>query len=294
MQAVRKPVVAGQFYAGTATQLMDQIKDCFLSTRGPGSLPTIQQKKPQLKALIVPHAGYLYSGAIAAHAYHQLATHGFADTFIILGPNHTGTGTGVSLMTAGSWQTPLGDIPIDTDLAEHLHTDIIDTDAAAHRSEHSLEVQLPFLQFITNQTPSFTIVPICMMMQDIQTANEVGTIIARTLNQYPKNAVIIASTDFSHVGFNYHTMPPENQRVEVYAQSQDDKAIKYILAMDPQQLIQTVEHHNISMCGYGPVAATLTAVKALGATSAELLKYGTSYEVHPSTSCVGYGALTIS
>ncbi len=295
MDTIRKPAVAGQFYPSTKNQLLNQLHDSYLDPRGPGILPEIKHKTPPLIALIVPHAGYIYSGPIAAHAYHQLATHGFADTFIILGPNHTGTGTGVSLMTKGSWQTPLGDIPINTELATQLHTGIIDTDTTAHIYEHSLEVQLPFLQHIAQQhQTTFDIIPICMMMQDIDTAQEIGHILAHTIQQTKKYIVMIASTDFSHAGFNYHTMPPENQRVDEYANSQDQKALQPIINLQPQELIQTVQTHNISMCGYGPVAAILTAATQLQATTVNLLKYGTSYEVHPSTSCVGYAALTIS
>lgn len=294
LNSTRKPAVAGQFYAGTANQLNQQINKCYLDTRGPGTLPIIHQKKPKVIGLIVPHAGYIYSGPIAAHSYHHLASHGFADTFIIVGPNHTGTGSAVSLMKEGIWQTPLGEIPINTDLAQKIHTGIIDADATAHHHEHSLEVQLPFLQHIAQQKHHFDIVPICMMLQDIDTVQEIGNILTNAIQQTTKHIVMIASTDFSHVGFNYTTMPPENQRVDQYATSQDQKVLQQILNMDPEGLIQTVHHHNISMCGYGPVAAVLTASKKLGAQQVNLLKYGTSYEVSPSTSCVGYGALTIA
>ena len=195
-------------------------------------------------------------------------------------------------MTQGTWNTPLGDVPINTTLAEHLHTGIIDKDDNAHRYEHSIEVQLPFLQFIAKDKP-FDFIPICMMMQDPDTATEVGTLLANTIKSSPKKIVIIASTDFSHAGFNYMSMPPEGTRIDDYAKQQDQHAIDQILNLDPLGLIQTVHEHNITMCGYGPVSAMLTAVKQLGATKATLLKYGTSYEVHPSTSCVGYGALTV-
>ena len=295
MNTIRKPAVAGQFYPSIKNQLIQQINDSYLDSRGPGTLPEIKHETPHLIALIVPHAGYIYSGPIAAHGYHHLATHGFADTFIILGPNHTGTGSGVSLMTHGSWETPLGTIPINTELATQLHTGIIDTDTTAHIYEHSLEVQLPFLQHIAHQhQTTFDIIPICMMMQDIDTAQEIGHLLAQTIQQTKKTIVMIASTDFTHAGFNYHTMPPENQRVDEYATSQDKKALQPILNLQPEKLIQTVHTNNISMCGYGPVAAVLTAAKHLNARSVKLHKYGTSYEVHPSTSCVGYASLSIS
>jgi AmmeMemoRadiSam system protein B len=289
----RNAVVAGQFYPGTAKQLQQQIEECFLSVRGPGKLPTITEKAPRITGLVVPHAGYVYSGAIASHSYYALASHGFAETFIILGPNHTGVGSGVSVMTEGSWNTPLGTVAVNPSLGKMLHAGIIDDDERAHAYEHSIEVQLPFLQYCAKGR-SFDFVPICMMMQDSQTALEVGEILAAAVRKTKQTVTIVASSDFSHAGFNYQSMPPEGMRVDKYAERQDRLAIGQILAMDPAGLVRTVEDHDITMCGYGPVAAMLTAAKKLGATKAELLKYGTSYEVHPNSSCVGYGAIAIS
>ena len=292
MYKLRKPAVAGQFYEGSESRLNERIRECFLDDRGPGSLPKIDKGNKKIKGIVVPHAGYIYSGAIAAHSYNYLANNGFADTFIILGPNHTGMGSGVSVMTEGNWETPLGAVPINENLSSLLFKDIVDKDEHAHTYEHSIEVQLPFLQFIARDK-DFSFVPICMAMQDFETSSEVGKIIADAIRVRDENIVIIASTDFSHAGFNYMSMPPEGMRVDKYASKQDKLAIDQILKMDPQGLINTVQNNNISMCGYGPVAAMLTASKILGATKAELLKYGTSYEVHPSTSCVGYGAIAI-
>ncbi len=292
MTIIRKPVVAGQFYPKTKSKLLQQLEDCFLDERGIGKLPNLGTK-PALKALIVPHAGYIYSGAIASHAYYKLADHGFGDTFIIVGPNHTGSGSGVSLMNKGIWMTPLGDVSINETLAEQLRQGIIDVDEAAHYYEHSIEVHLPFLQYIA-YNKSFDFIPICMMMQDEDTAQEIGTILADAIARNKKQVVLIASTDFSHVGFNYATKPPQGLRVDEYAKQQDAYALEKIKKLDPQGLIQTVYAHNISMCGYGPVAVVLWAAQMLGATHVELLKYGTSYEVHPSTSCVGYASCSIS
>lgn len=293
MEKIRSPAVAGQFYPGTEQTLRQQLEECFREKRGVGRVPTLVKGNTILKGLVVPHAGYIFSGAIASHAYARLAETGFADTFIILGPNHTGMGSGVSVMTEGAWNTPLGTVPIDSSLASSIATGIIDTDPSAHTYEHSVEVQLPFLQYIS-QGKRFEFVPICMMMQDYDTAKEVGDIVANALQKTKKHVVIIASSDFSHVGFNYRSMPPEGLRVDKYAEQQDKLAIDQILRLDPKGLVQTVEEHDITMCGYGPVAAMLTAAKKLGATRAELLKYGTSYAVHPDSSCVGYGAITIT
>lgn len=255
-------------------------------------IPLLNEGGHLLKGLVVPHAGFVYSGAIAAHSYARLAEEGFADTFIILGPNHTGMGSGVSVMTEGVWRTPFGTVSIDSSLAQIISTGIIDRDATAHTYEHSIEVQLPFLQYIA-QGREFEFVPVCMMMQDYETIREVGAILAEASQKSKKNIVFIASSDFSHVGFNYQSMPPQGMRVDSYAKKQDTLAIQNILALDPKGLIKTVEEHNITMCGYGAVAAMLFAAKILGATKAELLKYGTSYEVHPDSSCVGYGAIIV-
>lgn len=292
MEKVRKPAVAGQFYDGNKTSLEQRIKECFLDERGPRALPEIDQKKKNVKGLVVPHAGYIYSGAIAAHSYYYLSNNGFADTFIILGPNHTGMGSGVSVMIEGDWETPLGTVPINETLAEKIWKGIIDKDDSAHIYEHSIEVQLPFLQF-SAKDKKLDFVPICMSMQDFQTAEEVGKILADAIKNITGKIVIVASSDFSHAGFNYMSMPPAGVRVDEYAEKQDKLAIDRILKMDPKGLIDIVHKNNITMCGYGPVAAMLTATRMLGAEQAELLKYGTSYEVHPGSSCVGYGALVI-
>ena len=292
MEKIRKPAVAGQFYEGRENPLIDRIKECFLDERGPKTLPKINPKEKQNIGIVVPHAGYIYSGAIAAHSYNYLAKNGFADTFIVLGPNHTGMGSAVSVMTEGSWLTPLGEIPINEKLSKQLVSEPISKDDNAHMYEHSIEVQLPFLQF-TAEKKEFDFIPICMARQDIEISTKVGNIIAGIIEKSEKNVAIIASTDFSHAGFNYMSMPPEGIRVDEYAKNQDKLAIDQIINMDSKGLIETVKQNNITMCGYGPVAAMLTATKILGANKAELLKYGTSYEVHPGTSCVGYGAISI-
>jgi len=292
LDKIRKPAVASQFYEGRETPLTERIKECFLDERGPKTLPKIKNVNKKHIGIIVPHAGYIYSGAIAAHSYNYLAKNGFADTFIILGPNHTGMGSAISVMTEGAWLTPLGEIKINEKISKQLVKQPLSKDDNAHMYEHSIEVQLPFLQF-TADKKEFEFVPICMAMQDIEISIKIGEIIADVIKKTDENVSIIASTDFSHVGFNYMSMPPEGLRVDEYAERQDKLAIEQILKMNPKGLIDTVRDNNITMCGYGPVAAMLTAAKILGAKKAELLKYGTSYEVQPGTSCVGYGSLAI-
>ena len=292
LEIIRKPTVAGQFYDSKKENLKNTIKECFLDDRGPQNIPTIKKGNKKIKGLIVPHAGYIYSGAIAAHSYNICANNGFADTFIILGPNHTGLGSGIALMTEGSWLTPLGKVSINEKLSKNLLKDIIDKDESAHMYEHSIEVQLPFLQYLSKEK-EFDFAPISMAMQDFESANDVGKIIAEAIKKIDKNIVIISSSDFSHVGFNYSSMPPQDMRVDKYAKNQDQLAIEKIINLDPKGLINTVHENNITMCGYGPIASMLVASKILGANKSELLKYGTSYEVHPGSSCVGYGAFAI-
>jgi hypothetical protein len=292
LEKIRNPAVAGQFYEGREASLNERIKDCFLDERGPKILPKINPTKEENIGIVVPHAGYIYSGAIAAHSYNYLAKNGFADSFIILGPNHSGVGSAVSVMTEGSWLTPLGKIQINETISRQLIKAPISKDDNAHMYEHSIEVQLPFLQFIARKK-KIDFVPICMAMQNTEISLKVGEIIADAIKKTNETVAIIASSDFSHAGFNYMSMPPEGERVDEYAERQDKLAIEQIIKMDPKGLIETVKQNNITMCGYGPVAAMLKATKILGAKNAELLKYGTSYEVHPGTSCVGYGALAI-
>lgn len=287
----RLPAVAGQFYAGSEGALKREIESCFLDKRGPGTLPEIGNKEG-LKGVVVPHAGYIYSGAIAAHSYMEIAQNGLADVYVIMGPNHTGIGSGVSVHPPGKWKTPLGEIEVDERMVKRLMGGIIDIDADAHRYEHSIEVQLPFLQYI-HKEKKFSIVPICMAMQDYKTSKEVGEAIAEAIEEDDRRVITVASTDFSHVGFHYFEHPPAGKRVDVYAKEQDEKAIDAILKLDPEELISRVERYRISMCGYGCVASMLISAIKLGAEKGILLKYGSSYEVSPADSCVGYGAIAI-
>lgn len=231
--------------------------------------------------LVSPHAGYVYSGPVAAHGFAQMARDGRPSSIVIIGPNHQGAGSGVSIITSGKWSTPLGEVQIDEALSEAIKqaSDIIDVDMVAHTYEHSLEVQLPFLQhFFGNK---FKIAPICMMLQDTKTSKEVGDAIAKA--SAGKDVVIIASTDFTHY---------ESQRS---ATTKDHRAIDKILALDAEGLIHTVEEEAITMCGYGPVSAMLQAAKKLGAKKAELLKYATSGETAgPMAQVVGYGSIAVS
>jgi MEMO1 family protein len=295
MNSVRKSTVSGMFYNEDKTMLEDQITQCFISDDGPGSLPKIKKTTGSIKGIIVPHAGYPFSGAIAAYAYHAVAASGFADVFIILGPNHHGYGPAVAISSGGSWKTPLGEIPVDESIVHTLNQGISSIDDyAMNQRENSIEVQLPFLQFIAKNNP-FSIVPLALSAQDKNTARTLGEEIAGVLEQEDRKIILIASTDFSHEGISYGKMPPSNQTVNDYVASQDHYAIEKIQKMDPDGLIDAVYDHQISMCGFGPVATVLYATKILGATTVELLKYGSSYDVHPDNSaCVGYASFIIS
>jgi AmmeMemoRadiSam system protein B len=278
---VRYPRYAGSFYAGSKESLRRQIEECFTHKFGPGKLPEVQEAGPRrIIGLICPHAGYMYSGPVAANAYYQLARDGRVDVFVILGPNHQGIGSGVAIMDRGVWRTPLGDSEVDGDVAREVLrcSDIIDVDETAHTYEHSIEVQIPFLQYIYG---SFKFVPICFLMQDLETAREVGEALAESLKG--RNAVIIASSDMTH--YEPHRRASEKDRA----------AINAILQFDEELFYSTLESLNVTACGYGPIAALIVASKKLGSKKAELLSYRTSGDVTGDMSAVvGYAAIAVT
>ncbi|MFW5907177.1 MAG: MEMO1 family protein [Candidatus Natronoplasma sp.] len=270
---VRRPAVAGQFYPGTEGGLKQKIEECFEHDLGPGDIPSEEGNKREIKGLVCPHAGYVYSGPVAAHSYKALMENGLPETAIILGPNHHGMGAGVAL-AEDPYSTPLGTAEIDEDIAESLAGGVIQRDDVAHQREHSLEVQIPFLQYLSR---SIKVVPICLNKQDLKTSKKLGERIKKTVATDQKDVVVIASTDFSHYVLK------EN------AEKKDKMAIDKILANDPDGLFQTVQENNISMCGYGAVAAMMIGS---GGEKGELLKYATSGDVMPQKEVVGYGALS--
>ena len=214
--------------------LKAQITSCFLNPLGPGKLPEVNfHSHPRnIVGLVCPHAGYLYSGPVAAHSFYELALDGKPDTVVLLGPNHTGEGSGLALMREGIWRTPLGDVEVDSKIADAIlhETTIVDVDEVAHRFEHSIEVQLPFLQFLYGNT--FKIVPICFLMQDYDSAVEVGRALTEALDA--TNTVVIASSDMTHY---------EPARV---AAAKDQAALKAVTDMDAKRFYQTVETQNIT------------------------------------------------
>jgi AmmeMemoRadiSam system protein B len=278
---VRNPSQAGAFYPGTESSLIAEIERCFLHEFGPGKVPRISNNPiHSIKALIVPHAGYIYSGAVAAHSYYTLALEGTPDCVVIIGPNHTGMGSGVSIMTEGKWVTPLGELSINSEVAKKIcdASGIVDIDEEAHLHEHSIEVQIPFLQYLYGKNISF--VPICMMMQDLETSTNLGEAISRSIHD--KNALVIASSDMTHY---------EEGKV---AKEKDQEAINAILKLDEKALFNVIESKMISICGYGPMISAIVYGKKIGANKAELKSYRTSGDTTGAhSSVVGYASLII-
>lgn len=279
MPRVRLPTQAGAFYEGTPRTLREQIQECFLHRLGPGIVPETNENGPRnVIGVICPHAGYMYSGPVAAHAYYRLAVDGKPDTVVILGPNHTGHGSGLAIMNEGFWRTPLGDVPVDGEIADQIvrESRILDVDDSAHRLEHSIEVQLPFLQFIYGA--GFKIVPICFLMQDLASSTDVGEAVAKAVAG--KNAAIVASSDMTHYE------PKER------ASEKDKMVLDAVEALDVSKLFSVIEEHGITACGYGPIGALIMASKRLGVKEAKLLCYETSGDVIGDySSVVGYAAV---
>jgi len=278
LPTIRRPTVAGQFYEADAEELRAQIKSCFLHKIGPQELPKVNQNTHprSIVGLICPHAGYMYSGPVAASAFYELAKDGKPDTVVLLGPNHTGYGSALSMMREGVWQTPLGKVEIDTALADQIRqeTSVIEVDDVAHRYEHSIEVQLPFLQFLYGDT--FKIVPICFLMQDYESAVEVGGALEEALDT--ANTVVIASSDMTH----YETAKKAFEK--------DQAALKAVTDLDAKRFYDIVEAQNITACGYAPITALITYASGVCA-KAKLLNYHNSGDITGDhSSVVGYAA----
>lgn len=264
---MRRPSVAGQFYASDAAKLRKQIEESFLHRLGPGKLPMAEDKERDILGAVVPHAGYMYSGPEAAHVYYSIARQKKPKTVVILGPNHSGYGSAVAV-SKETWKTPLGEVAVDSEVVDFLckNCKIIDADEVAHRYEHSIEVQLPFLQYIYSE---FKFVPLCLGIQDLDTSEEIAQYLAKI-----KDVAILASSDFTHY-------EPKEQ-----AAAKDKKAIEHILNLDEKKFLQTVYDLDLSICGYGAIATCIAAVKKLGARRAELLKYATSGDITGDDSSV--------
>ena len=267
---IRKPAVAGRFYPSSALELTNQIES-FLSKKA--------DKTPAIGCML-PHAGYIYSGRVAVETVSRID---IPDRIIIIGPNHTGEGAQFSLQTEGAWLTPFGEIKINSEFAKTLldNSEYLEEDSKAHIYEHSLEVELPILQYFKK---TFEIVPICILSDDIEILKKIGVSIANTIREsgLASSWLIVASSDMTHY---------EPQGL---AEKKDKEAIKAIIALDADRLTEKVSDLNITMCGYAPVSIMLTAAKILGAKKGELVKYVTSGDVTlDKTSVVGYAGVII-
>ena len=289
MPGVRQPAVAGQFYEGRKEPLAASIERCFLHPLGPGKLPVAGANGPGLiDAVVSPHAGYMYSGPAAAHGYRALAEDGTPDTIIVVGPSHFSADRLAAVSLVDTWRTPLGDVALDTDLGNELivASPLFEVDETAHRGEHSLEVQLPFLQFVYGEGMP-KILPVCLRShpmgdgeQLIEDAEAMGEALAKVAGS--RRAVVVASTDLSH------QVPQE------VAQRQDRLALDAMEAMDPAGLLRAVRKHRISMCGPVPVAVSLSYCLARGRHQVQLLSYYTSGDViGDRNAVVGYASLAV-
>ncbi len=277
---LRQPAVAGAFYPDNPEVLKKTIEECFLDDRSVGEIPKLNDFDgvDYPINIMVPHAGYQYSGAIASHSYCNLVQNGFPEVFIILSPNHTGYGSEVSVFNEGEWITPLGSVKVDEEFANSIisNSDIATADFAAHLYEHSIEVQLPFLQYFSND---FSIVPITMGSQSFSASSDLAKAIFEASKQLNKSYAVIASTDLSH--FN-------NQEK---ANTVDGFVLEDIEEMNEFKLFEEVVQYNITMCGYGPVITTIFLSKMCDKNDCEILAYGTSGDVTGDlTSVVGYAS----
>jgi AmmeMemoRadiSam system protein B len=268
----RPPAVAGTFYEGTPERLRAQVDACFAAG---GPTPPAKQR---FLGAVVPHAGLMYSGHVAA-AFYALAE--LPKRLVILCPNHTGAGHFAAINREGAWRTPFGDVAIDTPLADALmaQTGLLAEDVRAHAREHSLEVQLPFLQRLLGD---FTFVPICLGAHRYDVAEEIGRAIAAVLKHEP-DVAILASSDLNHY---------EDQRTTM---RKDQLAIDEVLRRNPRELWRVVAEYDVSMCGFIPTTTMLVAVNELGASEARLIKHATSGDINGDYArVVGYASIVIS
>ncbi|MFW6104725.1 MAG: AmmeMemoRadiSam system protein B [Candidatus Bipolaricaulota bacterium] len=280
MEKVLGPVVAGKFYPEEREELIERIEECYRHQFGPGKLPArTKEVYSNPVGLIAPHAGYRFSGPIAAQAYHWLAELGSLETVVVVGTNHSGMGPAASIIDGGEWVTPLGRLEIDRDLAGDIleASEKLERDYSSFSREHSIEVQLPFLQHLWGS--DFSFVPICLKDQGRKVAEDVSDAL---LEETPPGTLLIASTDFSHY---------ELQKV---AEEKDERAIKSIMDGDLSKLYDDISEYGISICGYGAIAVLLSYTRKQD-LKPHRLKYATSGEVSGyGREVVGYSAIGFS
>jgi AmmeMemoRadiSam system protein B len=266
---LRPPAVAGRFYPTDPTELTRQIKGFAAAASG---------EKKRALACLVPHAGYMYSGAVAGSVFAALD---LPRRMVMIGVRHFPRGQPLAIISDGAWQTPLGTAQIDTALAMHLGQacPLLREDAVAHSTEHSLEVQLPFLQVLAGQ---FEFVPVALGTARYEDFCAVGEAVAHVIAAQNQPVLILASSDMNHY---------ENDET---TRKKDHQAIDQLLKLDPRGLYDTVCREEISMCGLGPAVAMLTAALRLGASKAELVKYATSGDMNGDrTQVVGYAGMIV-
>ena len=272
---IRTPAVAGMFYPDEKKELKKLIKDCFLHNFGPGKIPPSNIKK-KIFGVICPHVGYMYSGPVACYSFYEISSD-IPELFIIIGPNHWGVGSNVTTMIDSKWQTPLGEIEVDSEIAKEISkiAEVIEIDNFSHSREHSIEVQIPMLQEIA---ANFKIVPIALINQSKEIAIKVGSAVAKIARK--NKVMIIGSSDFTHYESNE------------FAHEQDSALIEPILKLDVDRFYDVLHERDVSACGYGAIASTMIACKEIGATKGELLKYATSGDIAgDKSSVVGYGSI---
>ena len=279
MARVRPPAVAGSFYPSDPAELKKLLHDCFISN--PLGPKGVNSPTAVLLGGMVPHAGYIYSGPCAAHLYSAIEHD--VRRVILLGVNHRGRGSKAALSPAESWQTPLGSVNVDRVLGEQLQHEVnfLTDDDAPHRQEHSIEVQLPFLQSVLED---FSFLPISLSYLTVEECRQLGQAIARLCEanrSSGKKTLLLASSDLSH-----YLSPRETDRL-------DQMAIEKVLVLDPVGLLETVEENDISMCGVVPTAVLLFAANALGAKQARLLKHCHSGDAVPMREVVGYASIAV-
>jgi len=264
----RHAAVAGQFYPGTLEQLQSALS---------GLIPTVSEKKRVL-GIVAPHAGYIYSGAIAGKVYGQIAV---PSVVLIIGPNHHGVGAAAALYPEGEWLTPLGRIAVNQRLNKLLqnHIPFVELDSSAHRLEHSLEVQVPFIQHLRSDA---TMSALCLGHGDFAAVQEIGFGVAAAIREFGEDVLLVASSDMTH----YESADS--------ARRKDELALARVLAFDPEGLMTICRNEQITMCGVIPTAVMLVASRELGATQAELASYGTSGDVTgDKRQVVGYAAVSV-
>jgi len=277
----RAPAVAGTFYPNNVKELTELIEYSFRNHLfGPGKVPPYSGDKHKIYGIISPHAGYFYSGAVAANGFYEVSSMDFHDV-IMVGPNHYGIGSWVAAMRDGTWETPFGDIQVNSQLAEKIaaKSSDLDFDDYAHSRDHCLEAQLPFLQYIE---PNFKIVPIVLISQTRDIAIDLGNAISDTITEKDNlnSTLLLASSDLTHY-------EPNSE-----AHRKDSELIKPILALDINKFYAVLERLDVSACGYGAIATMMVAAKNLGATRGELLKYATSGDIAGDiTAVVGYSSI---